>query len=120
MNGSQTAPAAGVASATIPFTMPTIPGTYIFRFLANDTLSVLATTGSITVVPGTQGPTVTVTPTNAAPGATLNVNVANGPGNVGDWVALHWGWVCEVLAPPALANLRRWTDVHLAIANRTV
>ena len=34
-------------------------------------------------------PTVTVTPTHAAPGATLNVQVSNGPGNTIDWVALH-------------------------------
>lgn len=38
----------------------------------------------------------------------------------GDWVSLHWGWVCEVLDPVRLANLRRWTDHHLVIANRTV
>ena len=38
----------------------------------------------------------------------------------GDWVSLHWGWVCERLDAARLANLRRWTDRHLAIANRTV
>jgi hypothetical protein len=38
----------------------------------------------------------------------------------GDWVSLHWGWVCEVLAPGQIANLRYYTDYHLAIANQTV
>lgn len=39
---------------------------------------------------------------------------------VGDWVSVHWGWACEVLDAHRLANLRGWTDVHMAIANRTV
>ena len=39
---------------------------------------------------------------------------------VGDWVSIHWGWACEVLDPPALGHLRRWSDHHLALANRTV
>jgi len=39
---------------------------------------------------------------------------------VGDWVSIHWGWVCEVLDSRGLANLRHWTDVHLAIANETI
>lgn len=39
---------------------------------------------------------------------------------VGDWVSVHWGWVCERLDDRRLANLRRWTDVHLRIANQTV
>jgi len=39
---------------------------------------------------------------------------------VGDWVSVHWGWACEVLDERRLRNLRRWTDVHLAIANQTV
>lgn len=38
----------------------------------------------------------------------------------GDWVSIHWGWACEVLDERRLANLRRWTGVHLAIANQTV
>jgi hypothetical protein len=39
---------------------------------------------------------------------------------VGDWVSIHWGWACEVLDERRLRNVRRWTDVHLAIANQTV
>lgn len=38
----------------------------------------------------------------------------------GDWVALHWGWVCEVLAPRQQLALERHTRYHLAIANQTV
>lgn len=39
---------------------------------------------------------------------------------VGDWVSIHWGWACEVLDQRRLAGLRRWSEHHLALANRTV
>ena len=39
---------------------------------------------------------------------------------VGDWVALHWGWVCEVLTPRQVANLAHYTRYHLALANQTI
>jgi len=38
----------------------------------------------------------------------------------GDWVALHWGWVCDVLTDRQRANLERFTRVHLALANQTI
>ncbi len=38
----------------------------------------------------------------------------------GDIVSLHWGWVCEVLTPRQVANLSRFTDHHLRLANRTI
>ncbi len=38
----------------------------------------------------------------------------------GDWVALHWGWVCEVITPRQQANLAHYTQYHLAIANQTI
>lgn len=38
----------------------------------------------------------------------------------GDWVSLHWGWVCEVLPDAARRSLERWTRHHLAIANQTI
>jgi hypothetical protein len=38
----------------------------------------------------------------------------------GDWVALHWGWVCEVLTPHQRTQLERFTRRHLALANRTL
>jgi hypothetical protein len=39
---------------------------------------------------------------------------------VGDGVALHWGWVCEVLTPRQLSNLERFSRYHVAIANHTL
>jgi hydrogenase maturation factor len=39
---------------------------------------------------------------------------------VGDWVSIHWGWACEVLDQRRLANLRRWSSVHLTLANQTI
>ena len=38
----------------------------------------------------------------------------------GDWVALHWSWVCEVLNPRQQANLVRFTNYHLKLANQTI
>ena len=39
---------------------------------------------------------------------------------IGDWVSMHWGWPCQVLAPRQVANLERWTRYHLDIANETL
>jgi len=54
MNGTKTAPATAISDAVIPFTAPSTPGSYEFRFYANeagvDTL--LATTPFTVVVPG--------------------------------------------------------------------
>jgi Family of unknown function (DUF6390) len=38
----------------------------------------------------------------------------------GDWVSLHWGWVCEVLTERERSNLERYTRRHLSIANQTI
>ncbi len=38
----------------------------------------------------------------------------------GDWVSIHWGWVCESLDARRLANLRRASAAHLALANQTI
>jgi hypothetical protein len=38
----------------------------------------------------------------------------------GDWVTLHWGWVCEVVTERQRANLDRYTRHHLSIANQTI
>lgn len=38
----------------------------------------------------------------------------------GAWVALHWGWLCEVLTPHQRAQLERFTRHHLALANQTL
>ncbi|MGH3496034.1 MAG: DUF6390 family protein [Nocardioidaceae bacterium] len=36
----------------------------------------------------------------------------------GDWVSLHWEWVCDRLTKGQLAALRHYTDRHLAIVNQ--
>jgi hypothetical protein len=38
----------------------------------------------------------------------------------GDWVSMHWGWVCEVITERERSNLERYTRYHLAIANQTL
>jgi hydrogenase maturation factor len=38
----------------------------------------------------------------------------------GQWVAIHWGWVCEVITERQRSNLERYTRHHLAIANVTI
>ncbi len=35
----------------------------------------------------------------------------------GDTVSLHWGWVCDRLEPPALAWLKRCTEMNLRAVN---
>ncbi len=39
---------------------------------------------------------------------------------VGDWVSIHWGWVCERLSDGQRSALARYTTHHLAIANETL
>jgi hypothetical protein len=38
----------------------------------------------------------------------------------GDWVSMHWGWVCEVLDDAQQRRLERYSRHHLAIANQTL
>ena len=38
----------------------------------------------------------------------------------GDWVAVHWGWVCERLDERQRANLERYSLHHLRLASQTV
>jgi hypothetical protein len=40
-----------------------------------------------------------------------------GPLAPGDWVSLHWEWVCDRLSAPQVARLRRYTERHLGIVN---
>jgi Family of unknown function (DUF6390) len=35
----------------------------------------------------------------------------------GDWVSLHWEWVCDRLTEHQVGRLRRYTEHHLAIVN---
>jgi len=36
---------------------------------------------------------------------------------VGDWVSMHWEWVCDQLSPTQLRSLRHYTRQHLEIVN---
>lgn len=36
----------------------------------------------------------------------------------GDWVSLHWGWVCDRLSPPQLVALRHYSAYHLELVNQ--
>lgn len=38
----------------------------------------------------------------------------------GEWVSLHWDWVCDRLPLAQLSALRAYTDRHLAMANRSL
>jgi len=38
----------------------------------------------------------------------------------GDWVSIHWRWVCEVITNHQQAQLERYTRYHLALANHTL
>jgi hypothetical protein len=38
----------------------------------------------------------------------------------GEWVSLHWDWVCDRLTAPRLRALRRYTLRHLEMANSTL
>jgi hydrogenase maturation factor len=38
----------------------------------------------------------------------------------GDWVAIHWGWACDVLTLRQQANLERFTRWHLTLCNQTI
>jgi len=51
LNGTKSAPAAGLTTATIPFTLPNTPGTYEVRFFANNTFQHMGTTPTVTVPP---------------------------------------------------------------------
>ncbi len=35
----------------------------------------------------------------------------------GDWVSMHWEWICDRLTEVQLARLRHYTERHLAIVN---
>jgi hypothetical protein len=35
----------------------------------------------------------------------------------GDWVSLHWEWICDRLSEAQVGRLRRYTERHLAIVN---
>ena len=51
LNGLRVAPTVARTSATLTFTMPSIPGTYEFRFLRNNSYVLLATSPTVRVAP---------------------------------------------------------------------
>jgi hypothetical protein len=58
----------------------------------------------------------------AAPARETVIRALDGAGlapdlEVGDWVSMHWEWVCDRLDSRQLAALRHYTDVHLAVVN---
>src|SRR5438105_44271 len=73
LNGTRVAPSVGLTAATVPFTMPTTPGTYTLKFLANNTYTLLAS-ATITVTADTTPPTVSITA--PAAGTTLSGTVS--------------------------------------------
>jgi len=61
---------------------------------------------------------------NTAVGSSGTSGTAPGPSDTGDgalqpgdWVSLHWQWVCERLSARQVATLRRYTLHHLAVVN---
>ena len=38
----------------------------------------------------------------------------------GDWVSMHWGWVCDRLSRRQLSNLRHFTMAQIDITNNKV
>ncbi len=58
------------------------------------------------------GPTQTETVVQSLDGVGIAGSI-----KVGDWVSLHWEWVCERLTDAQVAQLRHYTQRHLAIVN---
>ena len=91
LNDTAQLPSSGLSTSTLHFLVPTTPGTYEFRFFAEGG-GLLSTSGNL-VVPQTVAQ-ISVngiappTSVSAAPGDTLTVQIAGGPANPTDWVAL--------------------------------
>ena len=58
------------------------------------------------------GPPATETVVQSVDGVGMVGGVAPG-----DWVSLHWEWVCDRLSDRQVGRLRRYTEQHLAIVN---
>jgi subtilisin family serine protease/ribosomal protein L35AE/L33A len=102
LNGSKTAPASGMANASLHFTAPSTPGAYNIRLFANDTYEKLATSatinvgsgptltiGDVSVTEGNSGTTtatftVTLSPVNNSQTVTVNYATANGSASTAD------------------------------------
>ena len=102
LTNTQSAPPSGIKAATLTFAMPSSPGVYQFRFFAADGFTRLGTSPAVAVSastsptpspspgqpPLTGHPSISVNTSSPAPGASVSVTVARGPGNRKDWVAL--------------------------------
>jgi hypothetical protein len=77
---------AGVTTRTWTVTAPSISGTYEFRLFPNNGYTRAATSPAITV--NGSSPTLTVSTTTAAPGASVTVTLTSGLGGPSDWLAL--------------------------------
>jgi hypothetical protein len=86
LNGSKTAPASGLANASLQFTAPSSPGTYDVRLFTNNSMNRIARSGAITVT--SAGPAVSVSSTTVQRSAVINFEVSGGPANRLDWVSL--------------------------------
>jgi hypothetical protein len=84
LSNTQSPPPSGIRTATVTFDMPSSPGTYQFRFFANDGFTRLAQSADVRV----GAASIKVSTSSAAPGASVSVTVANGPANQRDWVGL--------------------------------
>ena len=76
-----------VSSGSCTFTMPGTPGPYEFRLFANNTLTRLAVSNTVTVSGG-GAPTISASPASATPGQPVTVSWS-GVSSVTDWVGLH-------------------------------
>src|SRR5439155_1206592 len=77
LNGTKSAPAAGLTAASVPFTVPSTLGSYEVRFFSNNTFTKLATSPTVTVadlppVPGLRA-LQPATVTAGSPGLMLSV-----------------------------------------------
>lgn len=84
LSGTQTQPPTGLTFAQLTFTIPQTQGQYEFRFFANNGFTLLAKSPVVSTLPST----VTVSATSVAPGASIQVTIADGPAYRADWVAL--------------------------------
>ncbi|MBZ5556722.1 MAG: IPT/TIG domain-containing protein [Acidobacteriia bacterium] len=116
LSNTTSPPAAGLAAATLTFTMPVSSGVYEFRFFADNGYGELTASAPVTVVPspaqldvnGVSAPSTVP----AQAGSRLSVHVTGGPANATDWVGLYsvgtgngaylsWRYLSGTTSPPA-------------------
>jgi hypothetical protein len=126
LNNTKALPSSGLTSAAVTFPVP--PGVQAgaacnARLFSNNSLTRLATSGSITVEASPTQPTITPASLTVAAGGAITVTVANGPGNRFDWVGLY----CPATDPHSqyrdwfyLNNLKTAPGVGLSSATITL